>query len=355
MPFPINTFGIVEGGGQSDKKNDDASVESDNENEVTVLPFSIRVMRCVLGQGCPDCVKRNGMKEEDRMAEEKAIKKLLHMQSMAYCSSIDDESLDDDKTPAPSTSALAMARKCAGVPPSYFLSPAVYNPVLATSKELQEVQMPILEQIILEYRASCDFYHRPMNAGVLTTLRFSVPYLRVTPDFVDADMLALSEVLIRHANGPLRFITRLDFSKRKLRGQVGFGSHGALILAKILQSAPAVVEVFLERNRIGSYGATAIFLAARRVEVLRMRRCRIGERGALAFAAHVHDHLPRLRSVDLSANYVGYSGCLAVEQSLMALNRQERPKITVDLEGNVRCGRMAECADETHSGVVVVL
>ena len=91
MPFPINTFGVVEGGGrQSDKKNDDALPQED-EKEVTVLPFSVRVMQCVLGDGCADCLKRNGMKEEDQIADEKEIKKLLHLQSMAYCGSINED------------------------------------------------------------------------------------------------------------------------------------------------------------------------------------------------------------------------------------------------------------------------
>lgn len=347
MPFPINTFGIVEGGGQTtDKKTDDViasgsavgdNKRDDDDNAVTVLPFSMRVMRCVVGNCCANCSPKDPVKEEEeRKAEEKEIEKLLGLQEMAYCMPLSEDT--DEDFPVGRTLALAK-RNCGSIPSSYLLSPAVYNPVLATTTypELQQVQLPIIERILADYRTACAFYQRPMNAGVMTTLRFSVPYLRVTPDFIDADMLALSEILIRYANGPLRFITRLDFAKRRLRGlnNAGFGSHGALALAKILQSAEAVTEVFVERNRVGAYGATALFLAARNVKVLRMRRCRLGERGALAFAAHVEKHMPLLRSVDLSANYVGYSGCLAVEQSILALNGNDRAKITVDLEGNV--------------------
>jgi hypothetical protein len=169
-----------------------------------------------------------------------------------------------------------------------------------------------MEQIVAEYRVACEFYHRELNSGVLTTLRFHIPYLRVAPDFGDIDMLALAEILIRHCgpNQPLSYIRRLDFSKRKLRGHIGFGSHGALTLAKIIQAAPNITEVFLERNRIGPYGAAAIFVAVGHhpnIHTLRMRRCRILERGARAFAHYViGSRSSALRNADLSANYIGY-------------------------------------------------
>jgi hypothetical protein len=119
----------------------------------------------------------------------------------------------------------------------------------------------------MEYMAVCRFFgvgHR-VNAGVLTTFRFSLPSLRVSGSFHDADMLALSEILLRYSNGPLKYIKRLDFSlsskEGKLHGKAGFRSHGALTLSKVLQGAEHIEEVLLQRNRIGPFGAAAIFIA----------------------------------------------------------------------------------------------
>ena len=82
-------------------------------------------------------------------------------------------------------------------------------------------KMATLESIMAEYIATCKFYgcESRVNAGVLTTLRFTLPSLRVSGDFHDADMLALAEILLRHGNGPLRFIKRLDFSRSSKEGR----------------------------------------------------------------------------------------------------------------------------------------
>jgi hypothetical protein len=44
-----------------------------------------------------------------------------------------------------------------------------------------------IESIMGEYMALCQFYKIPYNAGVLSTLRFSLPCLRVTGSFHDLD------------------------------------------------------------------------------------------------------------------------------------------------------------------------
>jgi len=171
-----------------------------------------------------------------------------------------------------------------------------------------------------------------------------LPSLRVTPPFRDADMLALAELLIKYGSGPLQSIRRLDFSKhRKIRGQDGMGSHGALALAKMLQSggAPNVTEILLQRNHIGPYGAAAIFLACAQehsapVEHLSLRRCKIGERGALALAAYiVPSTTTALSVIDLSANHCGYHGCVAIDRAVQKRDEQGlQPVMTIDLEGN---------------------
>lgn len=65
-----------------------------------------------------------------------------------------------------------------------------------------------------------------------------------------------------------------------------------------------------------------------------MRRCSIGERGALAFAEHVcNSNVTGLHEIDISVNGIGFTGCIAVETALS--RRGEGKKIECDLEGNL--------------------
>lgn len=197
--------------------------------------------------------------------------------------------------------------------------------------------------IMQEYISTTQIYGcKHINAGVLTAIRFSLPTLRVSGSFHDSDMLALSEILFRHCNGSLKHIKRLDFSvasrEGKLHGKKGFGSHGAFTLSRVLCISKYIEEVFVPRNRIGPYGAAALFAAAAKNSVLRtlvMRRCLVGERGALAFAEYIGESkVTGLREVDLSVNRVGFRGSIAIEEMLN--RREERgDRIDVDLEGNL--------------------
>ncbi|CAB9512141.1 UPF0073 inner membrane protein YqfA [Seminavis robusta] len=231
---------------------------------------------------------------------------------------------------------------------SSVVSPLVLAPML---QPLEPGKMATVENIIAEYIATCRFYgcQDRVNAGVLTTLRFSLPSLRVSGDFHDADMLALAEIMLRHGNGPLRFIKRLDFTRSskegKLHGQRGFRSHGALTLSKILQQSEYIQEVRMEGNRLGPYGASAIFLACSRNRTVRrlgMRKCIIGERGGLAFAELLQrdcqdgqdSHLG-LVDVDLSVNRIGFRGSLAIERAMMERTDKGRDSIFVDIFGNL--------------------
>ena len=62
-------------------------------------------------------------------------------------------------------------------------------------------------------------------------------------------MLALVEVLLKHINGHLSYIKRLDFSlaskEGKQLGKKGIRSHGAFALSKVLQISKHIEEVFL--------------------------------------------------------------------------------------------------------------
>lgn len=217
------------------------------------------------------------------------------------------------------------------------VSPLVIAPMMHNSSTTNS------EAIIVEYVAACQFYACKVNAGVLTAFRFSLPSLRVTAGFHDADMLALEQVMIRHGNGALRYIQRLDFGvaskEGKLHNKRGFRSHGAFCLAKILQACDYIQDVRLSQHKVGPYGATAIFYAASRhpsLRILEMRRCRVMERGGMAFAELVCRSTEcRLEEVDLSANYIGLRGSLAIEQELSRRSEKELADIVVDLEANL--------------------
>ena len=224
-------------------------------------------------------------------------------------------------------------------------SPLVLAPMLQASAQHHST----VELVLSEYITSCRFYGSTPNAGILTCLRFALPCLRTADQFRDTDMLALGEVLLRHCNGPLRYLKRLDFSvsgkqpKQQAGRTSGIGSHGAVALAKVLQVSEHLTEVRLQRNAVGPYGASALFLACARnqtLQTLGMRRCRVGERGALVLAetlsANPHDC--GLRLVDLSANYIGNMGCQVLERAVMKRNTNASSVATalaVDLEGNL--------------------
>jgi len=206
-----------------------------------------------------------------------------------------------------------------------------------------------IEQLLHEYTTACTIFgcHNRINAGVLTTFRYQLPTLRVSGDFFDADMLALSEILLSHCNGALKFITRLDFTLAAKssssgggsgNGKRGFRSHGAYSLAKVLGMSEYIEEVYLMGNHIGPFGANAIFSSVGKNErtvlkVLLMRGCRIGERGALSFVSDLleannddsnegNNNKKKkeivLEEVDFSANRIGFRGCYEIERALKA-------------------------------------
>lgn len=118
-----------------------------------------------------------------------------------------------------------------------------------------------IETILQEYTSACQIYGCAdrINAGILTTLRYRLPSLRVSGSFFDADMLALAEVLLHHVNGALSYIKRLDFSlaarEGKQYGKKGIRSHGAYALSKVLQISKYIEEVFLPGETMGTIGA----------------------------------------------------------------------------------------------------
>ena len=219
-----------------------------------------------------------------------------------------------------------------------------------TSTSIHPLQGSILDHpnhevasLLQEFTSMTQAYGSSQaNSGVLTTIRFSLPTLRVSAHFHDVDMLALSDFLLKHANGALSHITRLDFSvaprSGKLYGMKGIQSHGAIALSRVLASSKHIKEVYLQRNRIGPYGSEAIFLAVARnpfIKTLIMRRCCVGERGALAFAQIIgSSYMCGLQEVDLSVNKMGFKGILAIEEMLVEKERQGRT-FEMDIEGNL--------------------
>ena len=230
--------------------------------------------------------------------------------------------------------------------------------------ELDDVRDASIQTILLEYTMACQIYgcSQRMNPGILATFRYQLPSLRVSGSFFDADMLALAEVLLNHINGALSYIRRLDFSlaavEGKHLGKKGIRSHGAYALSRVLQISLHIEEVFLPGNKIGPYGASAIFCAVKSNSTLRtilMRGCRIGERGASALVSQIlmsedGDKQCGLREIDLSVNRIGFYGVFAVEKALKrrmeriqqsqnskhsAQQRYQNNFIEVDLEGNM--------------------
>lgn len=219
------------------------------------------------------------------------------------------------------------------------------SPLVSAPMMTNETSTSLTESIIGQYMCLCQFYKVPYNAGILTTLRFKLPSLRVSGSFHDTDMLVLTELLLKHANQTLKFIRRLDFSMASKEGKqfksikLGFTSHGALALAKTLQQTKYITQVWLPRHRVGPYGASALFWACSAnpsIQDLRMRRCRIGERGAFAFCELIMngDKNHSLKNVDLSANGIGHRGTTAIEQALNQRNNGE-DFMFVNLEGNL--------------------
>lgn len=197
--------------------------------------------------------------------------------------------------------------------------------------------------ILQEYIGATQLYGcSHVNPGVLTAFRFSLPTLRVSGNFHDSDMLALSEVLFRHCNGALKHIRRLDFSIAgrygKLHGRKGFGSHGAFTLSRVLSISNHIEEVFVTKNQVGPYGAAALFAAICKNPVLRilsMRKCNIGERGAFAFVEYMQKSRKlSLQDVDLSVNGIGFRGSIRIEEMLIQME-ENGSTIDVDLEGNL--------------------
>jgi hemolysin III len=260
----------------------------------------------------------------------------------------------------------------------------------SSSSSLHRGGVVAIEHILVEYAAACRVYgtHHRVNPGVLAAIRFSLPTLRVSGGFFDADMLALAEVLLRHVNGPLRHVRRLDFTVagREGRewgghgrfggggsGKKGIRSHGAYALSRVLAVSENVEEVRLAGNRIGPYGSSAIFEAASRnprLRTLSLRGCRIGERGALAFVDRIlvdgrGGGRSGLAEVDLSACRMGYRGCLAIEEGLKRGRDMGGPcggsssssssggvMIVVDMEGNMIFQEVMNCV--TH-GLGIIL
>lgn len=257
------------------------------------------------------------------------------------------------------------------------------------------IMRPATKDLIQEYINYCSFFgcENRYNAGIITTIRYKLPCLRATGNFHDNDMLALCELLLRYQNAELKFIKRLDFSIASKEGRLypdrnkskGFKSHGALCLAKVLQQSKHIEAINCQRNKIGPFGSTALFLACcynPTINTLVLRRCAVGERGALAFAEIIsaisntsnrnnnvnsnekkgkgiseeegkyqaqqkqQQGCCRLTEVDLSANAIGFQGCVTIENSLQEIRRTKSIEIFVDLEGNLVLQEVMNCV--TH-------
>jgi hypothetical protein len=337
-----------------ESKKDEADNGDKSERMSSARALSLAFMKSLSGLCCDDCKNDPFNIHEDVGYSKEVDQKQVNVSSTM----IAHESSELYNLPALQRSLST-------------ISPLVSGPMLLDKADPHSLSSgaATVESIIGEYMYSCKFYQVHYNAGILTTLRFSLPCLRVSGSFHDADMLALVEVLLRHANNSLKFITRLDFAVASKEGRhernsklLGFSSHGAFALAKALQGTKNIRQVLLPRHRIGPYGASAIFMACRMnpsIETLNLRRCRIGRRGAYAFCQLILGVTPNgegvsvmgdttelavkrstghgLVDVDLSANGIGHVGTMAIEQALEGFNLKTRDghALVINLDGNL--------------------
>ena len=273
-------------------ENDDApskNEESSNSNNVQqqqrqqqkpIVPLSMQIMRPFWQFAhCPDCsrpVSNHGsFNEQDFFAGTSGYNssfncsRNISMTSMSGIGGEEDGDIMNNK-----------------------MIPTTPVTMMSTLNNNDEGGVVSIEQLLHDYTTACNVFgcSSRLNPGVLTTFRFSLPSLRVSGNFFDADMLALAEVLLKHCNGALKHIRRLDFTIAAKEGDKshakggkhrGIRSHGAYALSKVLSMSKYIEEVYITGNKIGPYGSSAIFTAAAhnaredgRLHTLLMRGCR---------------------------------------------------------------------------------
>lgn len=320
-----------------------SSFSSRHHNGGAVLPLSMRLMRPLLhNNNCSDCYTNNIGTNSNTTTRQRQNEEPMTYPPDAYCPDCSNTNITNNNNNDNGKKAIS------------------------------------IESILIEYSTYCHIYGIPhrLNPGVLTALRYSLPTIRVTGNFFDVDMLALVELLLHHCNGALRHVRRLDFtiashssgsgsgisyyptnssgneggipSTNGGGGKRGIRSHGAYALSRVLLISNYIEEVYLVGNRIGPYGASAIFDAiasnnnnnnsmnnkgngasgsgsGSAVKTLLLRGCRIGERGALAFVNRIlvnELECNKLRIVDLSACRMGFRGTYAIEARLRELSER---------------------------------
>eukprot|EP00668_Euglena_longa_P041096 GGOE01054078.1.p1 GENE.GGOE01054078.1~~GGOE01054078.1.p1 ORF type:complete len:461 (+),score=104.40 GGOE01054078.1:114-1496(+) len=205
---------------------------------------------------------------------------------------------------------------------------------LVAKEQAVLVQVPGMVRV---YLAQCRMYQVDADAGVLLTLRFQLPDLRVSGSFSEKDMLPLADLLIGFG-GKLAHIRKLDFSLAGKEGN-GLRSGGAVALSKVLtMSNVEVVDLKIDRNRIGPYGAAVLAQAVpdSPVRILSMPLNFVGEAGAEAIAQHLlRSKKTALQRLDLSLNNTGFAGVMHVTNALEFRQAESLPPVAVEVEGNL--------------------
>eukprot|EP00804_Cyclotella_cryptica_P003800 CCRYP_008942-RE/>CCRYP_008942-RE protein AED:0.36 eAED:0.36 QI:119/1/1/1/0/0/3/534/615 len=344
----------------------------------SVVPLSMQLLRPFWSMSCcPDCLQTgNGNDSLSPMLLDSRLRSV----STASLYALDTPAASRSRKPSSDDGASLLLTSEQKTSVSSSVSSQSTQDITCTVATPAPTTLTIyegsIEQIIAEYTAACQIYgcSARINSGVLTSIRFSLPTLRVSGNFFDADMLALVEVLLKHCNGALSFITRLDFSiagkeGRNAKfgggggsGKKGFRSHGAYALSRVLQVSKFITEVYMPNNRVGPYGATALFEAVREnttLKTLLMQGCRIGEKGALAFATHICGEGSQsvLEEVDLSINRIGFRGCYELERALKEQMGKSSltdngPHLMVNLDANMV---LQEVMNSVTHGLGIVL
>ena len=241
-----------------------------------------------------------------------------------------------------------------------------YSSPLAAAFPRQHPNSNPAPDVLSHYLRLCDYYSTRPNAGIITAFRFALTTIRPTPPFHDRDVIALADVFFTFNNGTegnlLDHVEKLDFTLSAKQGinplnpgVRGLRSHGAVSVANIIAHSSTLLEVRLDKNKIGSYGAAAIsaaLLTNKSVRRIEMRKCAIGEKGAIAFARDGLGAKNGLEFLDLSLNKIGHVGVVEMGETLKRRDEGGLSGIEVDMAGNLV---LLEVLNSVTHGVGIIL
>ena len=172
-------------------------------------PLSMHFVKCLSGLYCLDCgtdpFKTFGVEKDGGSDGKSTPSGLANLQALQHVSS---------STISPLVLApMMMDDPSAGSIAPFENGTGTFPKTDQRESSIGKTSKPGVESILGEYMALCRFYSVPYNAGVLSTLRFSLPCLRVTGAFHDLDSECQEWCAIGAFDDHLPFVRcRLNFS-----------------------------------------------------------------------------------------------------------------------------------------------